>query len=248
MIRDNQQAQEHNSHLHDKIMLSKKILIDGAEAYLQLNKNPEGEVSIFWIIDSVLRENRLARINHDFISNGMVYEYLFKASEITDLGSFDYSAADPDYSLIEAKQISVTRFTSSLMIPALSFRNPVPLSPISAVSIFAFNSMFFKHFEKEGQEDIVDWGTLTLRQPFYFDTMQADESAEGANDGEIHFENSWGGDASLEYSIDDGATWNASPDFVGLAPGSYELIVKDGAANESFARTIEIKEFEEIGI
>lgn len=223
-------------------MLSKKILIDGAEAYIQSNKNPAGEVTITWIVNSVLRRITLVRVNHDFITDVMKYEFMFEAEEITGLNGFDYLADDPNYSLIETMEISAERAGSSINIPNLSFQSPSTLSPITSVSVFPINDAFRKHFGA-AQEGIFDFSTGQFRQPFYYDPIIVHETAENADDGEIILASAWGGDAALEYSIDDGATWQAGDTFSDLVPGEYIGKVKDGAGNESESTEIEVSPF-----
>lgn len=223
-------------------MLSKKILIDGAEAYVQSNKNPAGDVTVSWIINSVLRRIRLVRINHNFITDVMKFEYIFAADEILNLNGFDYSAADPNYDLIETAIISSERVASEVPIPDLSFQAPSPFSPVTAVSLFPINGIFYKHFGAKAQEDIVDFVGGAFRQPFYFEPVLTHETAPDADDGVIALENAWGGDAPLEYSADNGVTWQAGEQFTGLAPGTYFVKVKDAQGNESTTRELTIEQ------
>lgn len=224
-------------------MLSKKLLINGIEAYIQSNKNPAGEVSIDWIISSIHRRINLVRINHDFISDVMRYDYLLSQKEISDLNGFDYSVVEPDYSLIESVEISNVRNQSEVAIPDSSFQTPVSLSPVTAVSLFPINSAWKHYFKNQAQEDIIDWSNLRFRQPFYSEVSKTDESSLGSSDGAINVENAWGGDNSLLYSIDDGETWQDSGVFNDLAPATYLVKVKDGNDNESIVKEIEISAF-----
>lgn len=227
-------------------MLSKKILINGLESYIQSNKNPEGEVIINWIASSIFRKINLVRINHDFITDVMRYDFLYSQGEILNLNGFDYSIADPDYSLIETTQISTVRTQSEVAIPALSFQSPVNLSPITAVSLFPINAAWKLQFGELAQETIVDWANLGFRQPFYSNITKTDEDATDANNGIVNVENAWGGDAALQYSIDDGATWHNEGLFTNLAPDTYLVKVGDGLGNESIVKEIEILAFESV--
>ena len=226
-------------------MLSKKILINGAEGYIQSNKNPEGEVTIDWIVNSIHRKINLVRINHDFISDVMRYDYLLIQKEIIDLNGFDYSIDDPDYSLLKEIDISSNRTQSEIAIPSQSFQNPVNLSPITAVSLFPINSAWKLQFGKLAQEDIVDWTNLGFRQPFYSEVSKTDETAAEATNGSINVENAWGRDIALQYSIDNGVTWQIESVFIALAPAIYAVKVKDGLGNESILKEIEILAFVE---
>ena len=226
-------------------MLSKKILINGLEAYIQSNKNPEGEVNLNWIASSILRKLNLVRIDHDFITDVMSYDYLLSQDEITNLNGFDYSIADPDYSLIEKMFISNNRVQSEVAIPAQSFQNPINLSPISAVSLFPINSAWKLHFKELAQEDIVDWSNLGFRQPFYSEVSKTNETALDTDDGSINVQNAWGGDDLLQYSIDNGITWQNEALFENLIPATYQVKVGDGLGNESILKEIEILAFVE---
>jgi len=226
-------------------MISKKILINGAEAYLQSNKNPLGEVSIDWINTSIYRRINLVRINHDFISDVMRYDYLLIQKEVIALNGFDYLVEEPNYSLLNSKEISTTRNQSEVAIPDASFQAPSPLSPVTAVSLFPINDAWKHHFKENAQENIIDFQTGQFRQPFYSEVSTANETAADANDGTINVQNAWGGDTALEYSIDDGANWQVSEVFNSLAPDIYLVKVKDGNGDESISKEIEILAFVE---
>ncbi len=58
-----------------------------------------------------------------------------------------------------------------------------------------------------------------------------DVSCFNANDGNITFNSSAGGYGTYEYSVDGGTIWQASPIFNGLAPGFYNLMIRDAAYN-----------------
>ncbi len=61
--------------------------------------------------------------------------------------------------------------------------------------------------------------------------VPADASC-GSNNGSINITAS-GGTAPLEYSIDNGTTWQSSASFPGLAAGNYNVIVRDGTLCET---------------
>ncbi len=226
-------------------MLSKKILINGVEAYIQSNKNPAGEVTIDWIVSSIHRRINLVRINHDFINDVMRYDYLLSQDEILNLNGFDYGISDPDYTLIQSAQIASERAQSEVAIPDASFQNPVNLSPLTAVGLFPINAAWKHHFKELAQEGVVDWATLSFRQPFYSEVLKTNESALDAADGTISVNNSWGGDASLEYSVDNGANWQSSKVFNSLPVATYEVLVRDSIGNESIKKEVEILAFAE---
>ncbi len=53
-------------------------------------------------------------------------------------------------------------------------------------------------------------------------------SCYGVCDAEIHMTSTTGGNGIYTYSIDNGSTFQSSPDFFGLCAGSYDIIVQDG--------------------
>ena len=59
------------------------------------------------------------------------------------------------------------------------------------------------------------------------DVTSTNISCFGVNDGNIEITNPQGGYGSFEYSIDNGATWQASGSFSNLSPGNYRIIVRD---------------------
>ena len=69
---------------------------------------------------------------------------------------------------------------------------------------------------------------ITLNQTI----TQVDPSCIGVNDGQITI-NAYGGQAPYTYSIDGGATIQASPTFTGLAPGVYTCIVYDTVCSDT---------------
>jgi gliding motility-associated-like protein len=79
--------------------------------------------------------------------------------------------------------------------------------------------------------NIVMLATIVISQP---DVLAANvtftnETFPGANDGTISVSAPTGGSGAYEYSID-GTNWQASGNFTGLAPGSYEVFINDANA------------------
>jgi len=74
-------------------------------------------------------------------------------------------------------------------------------------------------------------GDVTINQPAQLTATVTvvHESTPGADDGEIHVNAPSGGSGSYEYSIDN-VNWQSSPDFTGLAPGIYEVWMRDANA------------------
>lgn len=59
-----------------------------------------------------------------------------------------------------------------------------------------------------------------------YDNVNTQNPACGVNNGQISITVT-GATTGLEYSIDNGATWQASNSFTGLAPGTYTVVVQD---------------------
>jgi large repetitive protein len=82
---------------------------------------------------------------------------------------------------------------------------------------------------------IYDGGFCVFTIPFniaqpteiVFDTDLTDISCNAGNTGQIDFINVTGGTGAHQFSIDAGNTFQASPNFTGLAAGTYDLVVMD---------------------
>ena len=59
----------------------------------------------------------------------------------------------------------------------------------------------------------------------------------GANDGTITISGATGGAGTYEFSIDGGSTWQVSPNFAGLAPATYNVMMED-AVNTTCTLTL----------
>ncbi|PKP36182.1 MAG: hypothetical protein CVT97_09490, partial [Bacteroidetes bacterium HGW-Bacteroidetes-14] len=85
--------------------------------------------------------------------------------------------------------------------------------------------------------------TVTITEPAILAATVnfSNETFAGANDGTITVSSPTGGSGTYEYSID-GTTWQASGNFTNLAPGSYEVFIRDANATDCFISltTIEI--------
>lgn len=73
------------------------------------------------------------------------------------------------------------------------------------------------------------------------EVSKSDITCFGANDGRISFVNVTGGQPPLRYSINGGASFQASPDFTNLGPGNYILLIRDNTGCE-FNSSITITE------
>ncbi|WP_246073843.1 PKD domain-containing protein [Fluviicola chungangensis] len=82
---------------------------------------------------------------------------------------------------------------------------------------------------------IADAGNCVFTIPFMvdepaeiaFNTNLTHITCNGGNTGEIEFTNVTGGTGAYQYSIDNGATFQAGTTFTGLASGTYDLAVTD---------------------
>ena len=68
--------------------------------------------------------------------------------------------------------------------------------------------------------------TITGIQKKYYYNGNNDVSCSSAADGQISI-SAWGGTGTLQYSADNGATFQSSNVFSGLAAGTYQVVVKD---------------------
>lgn len=69
--------------------------------------------------------------------------------------------------------------------------------------------------------------TITQPTDVVLNFSKTNESVAGNNDGTITLSGS-GGSGVYQYSIDGGVTWQSSGSFTNLAPGNYNVVVKDG--------------------
>ena len=74
-------------------------------------------------------------------------------------------------------------------------------------------------------------GSLRITEPPQLAAAvgKTDVTCNGANDGRITISGATGGYGTYEYTINGGASWQASGTFNGLAPGSYNVQIRDAA-------------------
>ncbi|MEN8494895.1 SprB repeat-containing protein, partial [Dehalococcoides sp. THU3] len=77
--------------------------------------------------------------------------------------------------------------------------------------------------------------TITITEPAILSATVTwtNETLPGANDGTITVSAPAGGSGAWEYSID-GINWQASGIFNGLAPGNYDVYIRDANATDCF--------------
>jgi gliding motility-associated-like protein len=83
--------------------------------------------------------------------------------------------------------------------------------------------------------------TLTAPDNIIYTSSKTDPTCNGGTNGTITFTAPTGGTAPYQYSIDGGLTYQASPNFTGVAAGTYNLMVMD-ANNCTQANTITVTE------
>jgi hypothetical protein len=86
--------------------------------------------------------------------------------------------------------------------------------------------LFVDQFEIYEYVDVVDPVPECTLQIDEAATVVTNETAPGANDGSITVAIT-GGSGTIEYSKDDGTTWQTSNQFTGLASGSYNVKVRE---------------------
>ena len=74
-------------------------------------------------------------------------------------------------------------------------------------------------------------GSLRISEPpvITANVSQANVTCNGSNNGTITITSPMGGYGTYQYSITGGATWQATGSFTGLAPGSYNVQIRDAA-------------------
>ncbi len=73
---------------------------------------------------------------------------------------------------------------------------------------------------------------LTLTEPAVLNaTVTPTDATCGNNDGSIIFTSPSGGSGAYEYTINGGTNWSPSGNFTGLAPGSYNVQIRDANVN-----------------
>ena len=72
---------------------------------------------------------------------------------------------------------------------------------------------------------------LVLTQPAVLTATLASTNVtcNGANDGTISITGASGGYGTYEYSIDGGGSWQLADIFINLAPGTYDVRIRDAA-------------------
>jgi hypothetical protein len=73
--------------------------------------------------------------------------------------------------------------------------------------------------------------SLSITEPAVLaaSVAQTNITCNGANDGSITITSPTGGYGTFEYSINGGTTWQASGNFTGLAPATYNVLIRDAA-------------------
>ena len=85
---------------------------------------------------------------------------------------------------------------------------------------------------------------VILTQPDSLDATLASTnvSCGGADDGTITISAASGGTGSYQYSIDGGSSWQPATTFSALAPGFYDVWIRDGSSCTKLLETVEITE------
>src|SRR5665811_2084106 len=78
---------------------------------------------------------------------------------------------------------------------------------------------------------VIDLGNQVITYPVVLSATVANTqpTCNGTNDGSITISNPTGGYGTYDYSIDGGATWTAGLSNPGLAPGTYDVQIRDAA-------------------
>ncbi|MEH6679565.1 MAG: T9SS type B sorting domain-containing protein [Sediminicola sp.] len=153
--------------------------------------------------------------------------------QLTPTGGF----ADPDYNFAIWSKNGVALYPSGI--------TSIPANAYQVDTIFNFATGEQGDYEFvvvdsnncfsiSNQITILDNGIMTASVP-----TEQDVSCSGADDGAISIV-AVNGVAPYSYSINGGSNFQTTPNFVGLAPGNYNVVVQDSSGCEvTFAHTIE---------
>ncbi len=153
--------------------------------------------------------------------------------QLTPTGGF----ADPDYNFAIWSKNGVALYPSGI--------TSIPANAYQVDTIFNFATGEQGDYEFvvvdsnncfsiSNQITILDNGIMTASVP-----TEQDVSCSGADDGAISIV-AVNGVAPYSYSINGGSNFQTTPNFVGLAPGNYTVVVQDSSGCEvTFAHTIE---------
>ena len=142
--------------------------------------------------------------------------------ELTATGGFP----DPDYSYAIWSKDEVSSYSSILDIPSTEFQtSPIFTMDSSQEGIYTFVAVDSNNcFVVSNKVTISNNTSLVLGEP----TLDTPISCSATNSASITI-NTTGGTSPFVYSIDDGATTQSIPIFVGLSAGVYALRVTDAS-------------------
>lgn len=214
----------------------------------------------FYNASVTISDNNGARIAVDFLikiatsSNPPVFVAPTPANGTTftiDVGqalNFDVKAEDPDVDDVVTLQVVGIPPTASMTpaLPVTGAAGEAVESSFSWTPAAASVGTHVVNFTAEDNNGAQSTSSVTIVVDdaaacnISLAATATDVSCPGGSDGTITLE-ATGGTAPLEYSIDNGATFQAGNEFTGLSAGTYQAVVKD--ANECTASTtVEIEE------
>lgn len=95
------------------------------------------------------------------------------------------------------------------------------------VNLLAGNyTLWIRDLNNPSNKELLGQVTILQAVPLTANVTVYPESSPGANDGQIEITAPSGGSGTYEYSLD-GMTWQSSPIFTGLVPGSYDVYMRD---------------------
>jgi len=229
---------------------SKKILItpNGYESFVNVADEPATTLELWYMVSNdILKRLFITAQTIDFAASNLVSRVLKSTYQVNNLNGFDYSAAKPDYSLIDKTLIAVESqkdYKTAIDLNLVTNdQNVVDAIGGTCLQLAYQNEADWKQWVQENEAiNVVNPdGSANLRQPFYL-SIDVDDEVDTGGDGEITVTSAWGGATPLEYSKDDGANWQASNTFSDLSAGDYDVMAKDADGNESIARTITVSD------
>ena len=151
--------------------------------------------------------------------------------------SASVSVTEPSVLSFTAAQTDVTcngNSDGTITVTASGGTSPYQYSKDGGVTYQAGNSFSslasgsYNMMVKDVNNCVTSASSVTINQPatLSFTTSKVDATSCVANDGQIAV-TAAGGTIAYQYSKDNGTTFQASNVFLGLSPGSYQIVVKD---------------------
>lgn len=244
-------------------MAGTKLLLNNKEAYVEIGSVSFDEgVVVHWMSNGVYKVIGINNLVGTPGVAGTRYEYIKYNFEVLDLNGFDYSVAQPDYSVIQKSELSKSMKGKTLPEGTMGtvdaeIRLQTVISHLfyyivediirSEESDFGQNAENVLNIDNTQEIVSIDsvaynvYKPIQLVQPIGYGIDFTNESAPGASDGVINVVNAWGGDSNIEYDFDSSG-WQSNDTVTNLAPGEHTIQIRDGVGNTSGLIAVTIEE------